>query len=97
MSKEPQDDARGVITNDVPLIYAMIDAFLFLESAGPDQVDPDSAVRCMENMASNLLTLSEADQLALRAYLERIADDHSDPAYTKFVRAMPDAIGLATP
>ena len=97
MSQEPQDKIRGVVTDNVPLIRALIDAFFFLESAGPDEVDPDSAVRCMEDMASRLLTLSQDDQLALRAYLERFENNDSDSAYTDFVRAISDDIGLATP
>lgn len=86
-----------MIQNYFPLIRGIIDAFLFLESSGPDEVNPDSAVRCMENIASSLLALGESDQLALRTHLEKIADEEQDPAYKKFVRALPDNIGLASP
>jgi hypothetical protein len=47
------------IQNYIPLIHAIINALLFLESAGDDEIDPDSAVRCMEHMAASLLTLDE--------------------------------------
>ncbi len=86
-----------MIQNYFPLIRGMINAFLFLESAGPNEVDPDSAVRCMEDIASSLLALEESDQLALRSHLERIADEEQDLAYRDFVRALPDKIGLASP
>ncbi len=86
-----------MIQNYLPLIRGIIDALLFLESAGPNEVDPDSAVRCMENIASSLLALEESDQLALRSHLERIADEEQDLAYKNFVRALPDKIGLASP
>lgn len=86
-----------MIQNCLPLIRGVINAFLFLESAGPNEVDPDSAVRCMEDIASSLLALEESDQLALRSHLETIADEEQDLAYRTFVRALPDRIGLASP
>ncbi len=84
-----------MIQNYLPLIRGMIDAFLFLESSGPDEVDPDSAVRCMENISSSLLALQQSDQVILRSHLEDIANEAQDPAYSDFVRALPDMIGLA--
>lgn len=81
----------------VPLIQGLVDAYLFLESSGSDEVDPDSAVRCMENISSSLLQLRQSDQLALRSHLATIADEATDSAYREFVRALPDMIGLAVP
>jgi hypothetical protein len=86
-----------MIQNYLPLIHGLIEAFLFLESCGPDEVNPDSAVRCMENISSNLHALSRSDQLALRSHLQTIADSSQDPAYRKFVGALPDMIDLASP
>jgi hypothetical protein len=86
-----------MIEDYIPLIQDVIDAFLFLESSGPDEVNPDSAVRCMENISSSFLRLQHSDQLALRSHLATIADDATEPAYSDFVRALPDLIGLATP
>ncbi len=85
-----------MIHNYFPLIRGIINAFLFLESAGPNEVNPDSAVRCMEDIASSLLGLERSDQLALRSHLEKMADEEQDPAYRNFVRALPDHIGLAS-
>ncbi len=79
----------------VPVIRALIDAILLLESAGPDEIDPDTAVRGMENIASSLLTLEKADQQALRQHLVRIADAADDQTYGNFVRSVPDRLGLA--
>ena len=78
-----------------PLIRALIDAVLLLETAGPKEIDPDTAVRGMENIASSLLTLNKSDQRALREELLQIAEGEEDEAYRKFVRSMPDMIGLA--
>lgn len=80
-----------------PVIRALIDAFLLLELSGPDEIDPDTAVRGMENLASNLLALEEADQLALRAELEKIASESQDQAFRSLVAGLPDMIGLPLP
>ncbi len=85
-----------MIKDHLPLIHGLIDAFLFLETAGPNEVNPDSAVRCMENIASSLHALDKADQLALRSLLEKVADDSYNQSYKEFVKALPDAIGLAS-
>jgi hypothetical protein len=85
-----------MIQNYLPLIHAVIASLVFLESAGPDEVDPDSAVRCMENIAASLLTLDKPDQLALRSHLVSIANESQDPVYAKLVRELPDSIGLAS-
>jgi hypothetical protein len=77
-----------------PLIRAIIDATLLLESAGPEEVDPDTAVRGLENMAHSLHALDQADQVALVAALRRIADGSSDPAYREFVHSMPAMFDL---
>ena len=82
--------------NDLPLVRALIDAFLLLEFAGPDEVNPDTAVRGMENMTSSLLALEQSDQVALREKLDQIADNAEDQPYKDFVRSLPDMIGLAS-
>jgi hypothetical protein len=83
--------------NYFPLIHGIIDAFIFLESSGANEVNPDSAVRCMENISSSLLTLGRSDQITLRLHLQRIAEEAGDRTYGKFVREMADMIGLASP
>lgn len=84
-----------MIENCNPLIEGIIDAFLFLELAGSDEVNPDSAVRCMESISSSILRLHQSDQFALRQHLVSLADESTDSAYRDFVRALPDMIGLA--
>jgi hypothetical protein len=81
--------------DDLPLIHALIDAFLLLESSGPSEVNPDTAVRGMENMASSLLALEQSDQLVLRGKLEQVAERAQEQSYKDFVFALPDMIGLA--
>jgi hypothetical protein len=81
--------------DDLPLIHALIDAFLLLESSGADEVNPDTAVRGMENMTSSLLALEQSDQLVLREKLEQIAQNAQEQSYREFVSGLPDMIGLA--
>jgi hypothetical protein len=83
-----------MIDDDLPLIRALIDAFLLLESSGPNEIDPDTAVRGMENMASSLLAMTATDQHVLRSRLEDIARESQEQSYADFVRGLPDMIGL---
>ena len=85
-----------MIKDNLPLIYGIIEAFMLLENCGPDEVNPDTAVRGMEHIASALLKLEASDQIALRKELEHIAAKARDNTYRDFVRALPDSIGLAT-
>ena len=85
-----------MIQNYLPLIQGLINAFLFLECSGANEVNPDAAVRCMEDISSSLLTLGQSDQLALKSHLVKIAAESQDRAYSDFVRALPDMIGLAS-
>lgn len=81
--------------NFSPLVSAIVDAFLLLEHSGEDEIDPDTAVRGMENITSSLLKLDLDDQLSLRSELLKIADSSSDSSYREFVRSLPEMIGLA--
>jgi hypothetical protein len=84
-----------MIKDCVPVVRAVIDALLLLEFAGPEEIDPDTAVRGMENIASSLKALDEGDQQELRAHLLQIAEESDDAAFSKFVRSLPEMLGLA--
>jgi hypothetical protein len=81
--------------NHAPLVQALADALLLLEFAGPEEIDPDTAVRGMENIAASLLLLSQEDQISLRKEFVRLADASSDAPYKKFLLSVPDSLGLA--
>lgn len=81
--------------NLAPLVQALVDALALFEFAGPDEIDPDTAVRGMEHVASSLQTLSEEDQRLLRAEFEKLAAECSDATHAAFIRALSDSIGLA--
>lgn len=80
----------------IPLCLAVIDALLLLESASPEEIDPDVAVRGMENIGSSLMKLDDDDQRSLRLDFQRIADQSHDDVYASFVRAVSDMVGLAS-
>ena len=81
-------------SNMSPLVQALVQAFLFLETSDEDQVDPDAAVGCMENMSASLLSLPEAGQLEVRDEMKKLAEDSKDLAYKTFVAGLPNMIGL---
>jgi hypothetical protein len=81
--------------NFLPLVQALIDALLLLEFAGPDEINPDTALRGMENISSSLLTLDPDDQTILRESFFQIAEESQDQAYSQFVRSLPDLLGIA--
>lgn len=83
------------MNDHLPLVHAIIDALLFFESAGSDEVNPDSAVRCMENMTSSIQSLQIADQQSLRKDMAKIAQSSDDSAFKSFVESVPEMLGLA--
>lgn len=79
-----------------PIIRALIDALLLLEFAGSSEINPDTAVRGMENIASSLLALEVSDQIQLRNKFDELADDEHDQVFERFIRSLPDMLGLAS-
>ena len=79
--------------NNEPLVRAIAAAMMFLEESGPDEVDPDSAVRTMETMGYELLRLVGSDRAEFLDLVERVATD-GDPRDAAFIRGIPRAIGM---
>ena len=82
--------------NVEPLIRAIISAMMLLEHSDPDEVDPDTAVKGMENMGHELLKLNAGDRLAFLTVLEGIAESENDGSVADFVRSMPFMLGFAS-
>jgi hypothetical protein len=80
----------------LPLLNCLVEAFMFLECSGDDEVNPDSAVRCLENMASILSGMDAQNQIELRRQLQKMAQHGRSEAYREFVHSLPDHIGLAS-
>lgn len=84
-----------MMKNYLPLVRALIDALLLLEFAGPDEINPDTAVRGMETISSSLLALDPDDRRILSNTFFQIADESQDQAYSQFVRSLPVMLGIA--
>ncbi|MCB1051249.1 MAG: hypothetical protein KDC71_11675 [Acidobacteria bacterium] len=82
--------------NLLPLATTIAEAFLILESSGDEEINPDTAVRGMENLCSILLTLSMEDQKRLRQIFYQIESSSSDSGYKIFIKELPNMIGLAS-
>lgn len=64
-----------------------------LEGSSPEDIDPDVAIRGLENMASSLQKLSDDDQRRLRSAFNAIAAKEDEP-YRRFIQGIPDLMGL---
>jgi hypothetical protein len=76
------------------LVESLISAFIFLESASDEEIDPELAMRCLDSMSLSLVNLPAAQQIELRALFAAIAADAED-AYRDVINDLPDQIGLA--
>ena len=82
------------------LCKAIIWNACFLEMSGDDIVNPDSAVKALEDLAN---TMRESTEEEKRAFMTACAEEadrlrrEAFPAYTKtaeFIRNLPDSLGL---
>jgi hypothetical protein len=82
------------------LCRAIIWSACFLELSEDDIVDPDSAVKALEDIASALQDATKEEKAALVLACVEEADrlvKEAGPGYTKaaeFVRSLPGALGL---
>jgi hypothetical protein len=80
------------------LCRAIIWSAYFLEMSGDDIIDPDSAVKALEDIASTLQEATEEERQTFAAVCaEEAANLQKDPTYARtadFVRGLPAALGL---
>jgi hypothetical protein len=79
--------------NPEPLVRAIVAAMMLMEECGPDEIDPDTAVRGLENMGHEILQLSGPDRaefLELIEHMARTGDAHT----ATFLRAIPVSVGM---
>jgi hypothetical protein len=77
--------------NPKPLVNAVVAALVLLENCGPDEVNPDTAVRGMENIGYELNRLTGAERGEFTNLLEIIATEESEAA--EFIRNIPFMLG----
>src|SRR6266581_1799919 len=83
-----------MIRDQEPLLLALAEALSLLEHCTDDEIDPDIAVRGMENISHCLHALDAGDRLELARGLERIAAAASDEPFRTFVRCLPEILGF---
>lgn len=82
-----------------PLVPALtgllVDVVWWLESCGDEEVDPDSAVKMMENVGWALVQLPPAQRQRLLQVLTDLTEAEQDPARRQFLESFPVAIGMS--
>lgn len=76
---------------------AVVEALAFAELSGDDILQPDAAVRHLEEMASILRELSAPDRVGFVQYVERLAAGECgecSPERAEFLRSLARHIGL---
>jgi hypothetical protein len=79
--------------NPEPLVRAIVAAMMLMEECGPEEIDPDTAVRGLENMGHEILQLSGDDRAEFLDLIERMAQC-SDEHTATYIRAIPFSIGM---
>ncbi len=77
-----------------PIILAMVSAMRLLNDCGPDEVNPDTAGRGLENMAWELMKLRPEERVEFIEKLNQMADE-ADPGDAWFLRSVPFYVGMA--
>ncbi|MFD5566233.1 hypothetical protein [Kitasatospora griseola] len=79
----------------VPVLAGLVvDVVWFLDSCGDDEVDPDSAVKMMENVAGVLQVLPDDQLDRFLQALKDLAEAESNPGRREFLESFPFACGL---
>lgn len=91
-------DLRMVSVRTDPLVPVLVglvvDVVWWLDSCGDEEVDPDAAVKMMENVAWVMGDLPDDQQQRLIEVLGELADAEQDPARAKQLRSFPFDCGL---
>lgn len=77
-----------------PLVRALVSVMMLLENSDASEVDPDVAVRGMENLSHELLKLNSADRSEFVSIVTKIAESERQPSVANFVRSLPFMLGL---
>ncbi|MFC9331546.1 hypothetical protein [Kitasatospora sp. NPDC057015] len=84
-----------VIDPLVPVLAGLlVDTIRFLDGCDDDEVDPDCAVKVMEDVASVLKRLPSEQLDRLLLAIGGLAEAEADPGRREFLEAFPDACGL---
>jgi hypothetical protein len=67
---------------------------MMMEDCGPDEINPDTAGRCLENMGYELMQLKGHDREEFLSLLENMATRAADDRTSRFLRSIPFSIGM---
>ncbi|WP_295924203.1 hypothetical protein [uncultured Xanthomonas sp.] len=81
--------------NEMSTILAkiVIDASLFFEFSDSSVIDPDAAIKMMEQIASELQGLSESQKESVCEIFNEIASNY-DEEFSSFILNLPENLGL---
>jgi hypothetical protein len=80
--------------NVEPLVKAIVSAMMLMEDCGPDEINPDTAQRGLENMAYELMQLTGGDQEEFIFLLRRMSAEAEDERTRRFLESVPFSIGM---
>jgi hypothetical protein len=81
----------GEIVIEIHLARAVLSAIMLLDHSSADEINRDVASQGLENIASDLNSMSEEERQEFRRVLVRIADE--EPDYAPYIAALPNLLG----
>jgi hypothetical protein len=77
------------------VLEALVDCLAFIEQSPDDVIDPDAAVRALEDVASRLAALAPREREPLLRRLRALAEE-ADAPRREFIERMPESLGLTS-
>ncbi|QVQ28278.1 hypothetical protein [Achromobacter deleyi] len=75
------------------VVRAIVEVAVFLEFSGEEEINPDAAVRVLEQLASTLQMMDSKTKSSLCSQFENVAIEYSDEQ-AEFVENLGEALGL---
>ncbi|MBL1083675.1 hypothetical protein JK359_17155 [Streptomyces actinomycinicus] len=76
------------------LAEALVDVLWFVDGCEDEQMDPDDAVKVLENVAHWVTQLSGGQRHELLDLLATMAAEETNPARREFLEGFPEGFGL---
>ena len=90
--REPLVYGEGV---ERAVLAALVDCLVFIEQSPDDVIEPDAAVRALEDVASRLEVLTAGEREHLHRQLSALAEEADRPR-REFIERMPETLGLTS-
>ncbi|NGN62941.1 hypothetical protein G5C51_03350 [Streptomyces sp. A7024] len=76
------------------LAETLVDVMWYIEGTDEEQMNPDDAVKVLENAAASLGGLPQGRRAELVELLGTMAQEESDPERREFLEEFPESFGL---